>query len=131
MAQLPNNHVFCPSCGHQLDAATIIEGKALRPKEGDIGICFKCGTLFEYEEGYFVHELPDEKLMELKKDYPQTYDLLTISHTDHDIENNDYGNMKALCQKCHLNHDKHQHRMTREKRKSLLAKSIEDYILGK
>jgi len=31
--------------------------------------------------------------------------VLTISHTDHNIENNDYGNLKALCQKCHNSHD--------------------------
>ena len=31
--------------------------------------------------------------------------VLTISHTDHDISNNDYGNLKALCQRCHNRHD--------------------------
>jgi hypothetical protein len=32
--------------------------------------------------------------------------VLTIAHLDHDIENNDYSNLKALCQKCHLDYDK-------------------------
>jgi ribosomal protein L37AE/L43A len=32
--------------------------------------------------------------------------VLTIAHLDHDITNNDYENLKALCQKCHNNHDK-------------------------
>lgn len=31
--------------------------------------------------------------------------VLTISHTDHDIINNDYSNLKALCQRCHNIHD--------------------------
>jgi 5-methylcytosine-specific restriction endonuclease McrA len=31
--------------------------------------------------------------------------VLTISHTDHNIENNDYRNLKALCQRCHNRHD--------------------------
>ena len=31
--------------------------------------------------------------------------VLTISHTDHDISNNEYGNLRALCQKCHNIHD--------------------------
>lgn len=43
--------------------------------------------------------------------------VLTISHTDHDITNNDYSNLKALCQKCHLNHDKDHHKASRRKKK--------------
>lgn len=36
--------------------------------------------------------------------------VLTIAHLDHDITNNDASNLKALCQKCHLNYDKDHHR---------------------
>lgn len=46
--------------------------------------------------------------------------VLTIAHLDHDVSNNEYENLKALCQKCHLNHDKYQHWQTRDKKKSLL-----------
>lgn len=31
--------------------------------------------------------------------------ILTIAHLDQDITNNDYTNLKALCQRCHLAHD--------------------------
>ena len=31
--------------------------------------------------------------------------VLTVAHLDHNIENNDYQNLKALCQKCHNRHD--------------------------
>jgi 5-methylcytosine-specific restriction endonuclease McrA len=31
--------------------------------------------------------------------------VLTVAHLDHDIKNNDYQNLKALCQKCHNRHD--------------------------
>jgi len=31
--------------------------------------------------------------------------VLTVAHLDHDISNNDYQNLKALCQKCHNRHD--------------------------
>jgi len=31
--------------------------------------------------------------------------VLTVAHLDYDIENNDYQNLKALCQKCHNRHD--------------------------
>lgn len=39
--------------------------------------------------------------------------VLTIAHLDHTPENNDPDNLRALCQKCHLNHDKDHHRRSR------------------
>ena len=36
--------------------------------------------------------------------------VLTIAHLDHNISNNCPTNLKALCQKCHLSHDKDHHR---------------------
>lgn len=36
--------------------------------------------------------------------------ILTIMHLDHNTKNNDYGNLAAGCQKCHLNYDKDHHR---------------------
>ena len=46
---------------------------------------------------------------------------LTISHTNHDITDNDYDNLLALCQTCHLRHDTKYHTMNkiREKNKRL------------
>jgi hypothetical protein len=35
--------------------------------------------------------------------------VLTVAHIDHDKTNNYFSNLAALCQRCHLNHDKHQH----------------------
>ncbi len=43
--------------------------------------------------------------------------VLTVSHTDHDTSNNDYSNLKALCQRCHLRHDIGHHKQTRSKKK--------------
>lgn len=40
--------------------------------------------------------------------------ILTVSHQDHDISNNDDSNLKALCQKCHLRHDRVLHLMSRK-----------------
>lgn len=45
--------------------------------------------------------------------------VLTVSHTDHDTTNNDYSNLKALCQLHHLRHDILQHQKTRKKNKGL------------
>lgn len=51
--------------------------------------------------------------------------ILTIAHLDHDINNNSYDNLKALCQKCHLNYDKVHHatnsRSTRNSKKKQLS----------
>jgi len=48
---------------------------------------------------------------------------LTIAHLDHNINNNNYSNLSALCQRCHINHDKDHHRQnakeTIEKKKGL------------
>lgn len=41
--------------------------------------------------------------------------VLTVAHLDHQPENNAEENLKALCQKCHLAHDREQHKATRAK----------------
>ncbi len=47
--------------------------------------------------------------------------VLTIAHMDHDPGNNDPGNLRALCQRCHLTYDARLHAEraaeTRRKRK--------------
>lgn len=35
--------------------------------------------------------------------------ILTVAHLDRDSRNNDRSNLAALCQRCHLRHDVHQH----------------------
>ncbi len=45
--------------------------------------------------------------------------ILTIAHLDHDTNNNDYSNLKALCQLHHLRHDVHHHKKTRFNKKGL------------
>jgi len=74
-------------------------------------------------------ELGFKLAMELVKHCNESCDdkliiiVLTIAHLDHDITNNDYNNLKALCQKCHLNYDKEHHsknnRVTRNFKKGL------------
>jgi 5-methylcytosine-specific restriction endonuclease McrA len=48
--------------------------------------------------------------------------VLTVAHLDHDPTNNADENLKALCQRCHLSHDREQHtanaRATRRSRKA-------------
>jgi heterodisulfide reductase subunit B len=40
--------------------------------------------------------------------------ILTTAHMDHDKTNNRFWNLKHLCQKCHLHHDRNQHDMNRK-----------------
>lgn len=40
--------------------------------------------------------------------------VLTVAHLDHDHNNNDDENLCALCQRCHLTHDKQQHAYNRK-----------------
>lgn len=35
--------------------------------------------------------------------------VLTVAHIDRDKNNNQFSNLKAMCQKCHLGHDIKQH----------------------
>ena len=38
--------------------------------------------------------------------------ILTIAHLDHDINNNNLDNLKSLCQRCHLQYDQKQHKIS-------------------
>lgn len=38
--------------------------------------------------------------------YRSTVVILTVAHLDHDVGNNDLDNLQALCQGCHLGHDR-------------------------
>ena len=44
-----------------------------------------------------------------RRDDKQTFIVLTISHLDQNIQNNDPQNLAALCQRCHLQHDRPHH----------------------
>jgi hypothetical protein len=46
--------------------------------------------------------------------------VLTIAHLDHDIQNNDPNNLRALCQRCHNRHDVHYRKESRKRNKGVL-----------
>ena len=52
--------------------------------------------------------------------------ILTVAHLDHTPENCDYDNLKAMCQSCHLHHDKKLHLTNR-----LRCKDTVDMFSGK
>lgn len=39
--------------------------------------------------------------------------VLTVAHLDHQPENNSFDNLKAMCQRCHLNYDLQHHKQSR------------------
>lgn len=47
--------------------------------------------------------------------------VLTVAHLDHNIENNDYSNLKALCQRCHNRHDMSHREKNRKRNKGVLS----------
>lgn len=53
---------------------------------------------------------------------PDEYDairiVLTVAHLDHDISNNSFFNLKAMCQKCHNNYDKDYRKGNRRKKRN-------------
>jgi len=55
--------------------------------------------------------------------------VLTVAHLDHTPENCDDENLKAWCQRCHLNYDRHIHtanaRETRERRRRQIPLPLE------
>lgn len=78
-------------------------------------------------EGKFVYSEQYLKAKDAKFGFYQTTGylkiVLTIMHLDHNIQNNDFANLAAGCQKCHLAYDKDHHsknsKATIEKKKGL------------
>lgn len=63
-----------------------------------------------FAEGEILHHVADKKPIKI---------VLTVAHLDHDTTNNDYSNLKALCQLHHLRHDVEHHKQSRKKKRGL------------
>lgn len=51
--------------------------------------------------------------------------ILTVAHLDQNINNNDPSNLRAFCQRCHLNHDRADNLRRRKAKKGQLPLPIE------
>ena len=51
--------------------------------------------------------------------------VLTVAHLDHQPENCDEGNLKAMCQRCHLAYDADHHAQTRYAEKMRNAQTVD------
>jgi hypothetical protein len=58
----------CPSCGKVLDAATHPTADDIRPKVGDISICFYCGNLMAFGDELTLRKLTDAESNQLADD---------------------------------------------------------------
>ena len=80
------------------------------------------GCIFDATDGSFLGEAYVGEVFDNEKQ-KVTKVILTIAHLDHDKTNNDYENLAALCQKCHLGIDLKHHmknaRDSRNKKKKL------------
>ena len=76
--------------------------------------------LWRSGKGRVVRNLPPLALDAALK---RTKVVLACAHLDHDPGNNEMSNLKALCQRCHILHDKQEHlrqrRITYSKRRAL------------
>jgi hypothetical protein len=59
----------------------------------------------------------------------QTHVVLATAHLDHNPGNSRPGNLRALCQRCHLIHDRPEHRR-RIKTTILMRRALGDLFLG-
>ncbi len=62
-------------------------------------------------------------------------DFVAVAHLDHDIRNNEEGNLATLCRPCHLSHDRYQHRTNqketwRKKRDAIERTQTQDVPLA-
>lgn len=64
--------------------------------QDDNGIIYDANTSEVIGSDYVGEVHPTSELIKV---------VLTIAHLDHDVNNNDYSNLKALCQRCHNRHD--------------------------
>ena len=109
------------------------------------GRCERCGR----PHGRVVHHLGDGRWWDAEADtwrdgrgretaWPahteyerlrQTRVVLAAAHLDHNPSNNRPGNVKALCQRCHLLHDRPEHRR-RIRTTILLRRALGDLFTG-
>ena len=61
----------------------------------------------EWHDEDDIHSMNASLGEELFGDLPKMIRIvLTVAHLDHDISNNAVSNLRALCQRCHLAHDR-------------------------
>ncbi|GAB2571960.1 hypothetical protein [Spirosoma areae] len=84
--------------------------------------CEQCGVP-NYEVGFRIDgefQTADRLLAIAAKKSPMRI-VLTVAHYDHDVTNNRFTNLRAWCQRCHLNHDRQDNARRRKYGKAFIA----------
>jgi tRNA(Ile)-lysidine synthase TilS/MesJ len=73
---------------------------------------------FNPDEGSY--SFPDGvtvRLSEVPEEYSgrEIWVVLTVAHLNHNTQDNRLENLKALCQRCHLQHDRQHHQLSRKR----------------
>jgi hypothetical protein len=109
------------------------------------GVCERCGR----PHGETVRCLPDGRWFDAVRhtwrngrgrparwpdieeavEFRQTRVILAAAHLDHDPSNNRQRNLKSLCQRCHMIHDR-THHLARRRITYLLRRALGDLFLG-
>lgn len=80
--------------------------------QDDDGTIYDANTSEVIGSDYLGEVHPTNKLIRI---------VLTIAHLNHDVNNNDPSNLKALCQRCHNRHDIDFRRKNRKSNKQTLS----------
>jgi len=67
---------YCPSCKHELDAATSADDSPRELKKGDFSLCMYCGEILRFEENLKLKVANQDDMEELLDDSIETYDQL-------------------------------------------------------
>jgi hypothetical protein len=109
---------FCERCG--------------RP-HGEIVLCLPDGRWFDAARqtwrSYRGRTAPRPDIEEAAQ-MRQTRIILATAHLDHDPSNNCWRNLKSLCQRCHMIHDR-PHHLARRRTTYLLRRALGDLFLGR
>lgn len=105
--------------------------KTCKAPNGEWVLRSDCGTLYMLPEGQ-THRADNGEYVGRFRPYeaPAWFEekrpikvVLTVAHLNHDTTDNRDENLAALCQRCHLNHDRHLHaanaRKTRQAKKAV------------
>lgn len=68
---IPTHRMFedtCPHCDGPLNAAMNANGTTGRPKEGDLTVCYHCGTLCVFQADHTLRLPTDEDLEDFTPD---------------------------------------------------------------
>ena len=102
---------FCKISNHKI----IIRGTW---KDVDCYQCIDDGTIFDANTSEIIGA---DYVGEVHPTNPMVKVVLTIAHLDHDVNNNDYSNLKGLCQRCHNRYDSVNRKKNRKNKKGLLS----------